>query len=354
MAAVELADRRRHERRERRVEVGDAVDDLAVDVEPEEPGVLAHQPVPVVAALGVGVGDADQRPVDRDLLRPQRVGAQRATAGLDDRGDRGDRGDVGEAGDPLGVPALAEQGAGADEDLAVAVLEVRRHQADPVAALPRTDEGCAASSSPRAARPGACRPGSASGGSHCWNASSVPGAPATVLPVTSIGASRPVSAPSTSAVEHGVGRAGLLVDDAGQVGGQGGAGPLVVAEHQHPHPVAEVEVLGAHDGHDGGGLGLAPGQHPVDRAAAAPDPALGPLVADRRQRAAYRLDDLPRPRGLPGLGEAAAQPVVDQQAPSRRRSAACGAPRPGGRRGAARACRRGGAAGRRGRPRAAP
>ena len=85
---------------------------------PEEPGVLAHQPVPVVAALGVGVGDTDQRPVDRDLLRPQRVGAQRPAPGLDDAGDRGDSGDVGEAGDPLGVPALAEQGAGADQHLA--------------------------------------------------------------------------------------------------------------------------------------------------------------------------------------------------------------------------------------------
>ena len=140
------------------------------------------------------------------------------------------------------------------------------------------------------------------------------GRTATVFPVTSIGASGPVSAPSTRAPSIACGRARLLVEHAGQVGGQGRTGALVVAEDQHPQPLAEVAVLGADDGHDRGGLGLGPGEHPVDRAAAAPDPALGPLVAHRRQRAAYGLDDL-LVLGRPGLGEVTLQPVLDEQAP---------------------------------------
>ena len=115
-------------------------------------------------------------------------------------------------------------------------------------------------------------------------------------------------------LEHRVRRAGLLVDDPGEVRGQGRSGALVVAEDQHPHPLGEVEVLVGADLDDGGGLRRRAGQHPVDRAAAAADAALGPLVADRRQRAAYRLHDL-LVLGQPGLGEPAGQPVVDQQHP---------------------------------------
>ena len=313
LVGVELRDRGRHERREQRVEVRDAVDDLSLGVDAEVAGVLADQPVPVVAALGVLVGDADQRPVHRDLLRPQRVGAQRATAGLHDRGDRGDRGDVGEPGDPLRVPALAEQRSGADEDLAVAVLEVRRDQARPTAGAPtgRRSAGAVEPAPSGSTRSDAARSRS---GSQARNAvqrgrgagDRLAGDEHRVEPAGLRGGDQ--------RLEHRVGRAGLLVDDPGEVRGQRRSGALVVAEDQHPHPLGEVEVLVGADLDDGGGLRRRAGQHPVDRAATAADAALGPLVADRRQRAAYRLDDL-LVLGQPGLGEPAGQPVVDQQHP---------------------------------------
>ncbi len=67
------------------------------------------------------------------------------------------------------------------------------------------------------------------------------------------------------AVEDEARGSGLLVEYAGEVGGQRGGGVLVVAEHEHPHPLAEVEVLGVDDLHHGVSLGLAAGEHPVDR-----------------------------------------------------------------------------------------
>ena len=61
--------------------------------------------------------------------------------------------------------------------------------------------------------------------------------------------------------------------------------------------VAEVEVLGGHDGHRGGGLRARPRQHPVDRRAAAPDAPLGPDVA---RPPAARVVRRPRPASSPG------------------------------------------------------
>ena len=276
--------------------------------------MLAHQPVPVVAALGVGVGDADQRPVHRDLLRPQRVGPQRPAPGLDDAGDRRDRRDVREAGDPPGVPALAEQCPGADQHLAVAVLEVRRHQPDPVAALPRADQAAQSWSTRPAARPAASRPARAVREPLPGTPAACPGRRPRSCPVTSIGASGPVSAPSTSAPSIACAEPDCWSSTPVRSAGRVAPARSWSQSTSIRRPVAEVAVLGADDRHDRGGLGLGPGEHPVDRAAAAPDPALGPLVAHRRQRAAYRLDDL-LVLGLAGLGEVPLQPVLDEQAP---------------------------------------
>ena len=107
----------------------------------------------------------------------------------------------------------------------------------------------------------------------------------------------------------------------GEVGGQRRAGALVVAEHQHPHPLGQVAVLGGDDLDDALRSSTRPRQHPVDRAAAAPDAPLGPLVADGRQRAPYRLDDLPRPRDSPVL----VRRPVSQSSTSSTQSSAVGA-----------------------------
>ena len=80
--------------------------------------MLAHEPVPVVAALRVVLADADHAPGERDLLEPGRVGPQRTPAGLHDGGAGRRGGEVDQPGDRPGVPALAEQSAGADEHLA--------------------------------------------------------------------------------------------------------------------------------------------------------------------------------------------------------------------------------------------
>ena len=150
----------------------------------------------------------------------------------------------------------------------------------------------------------------------------VSGDPATVRPVTSTGAG-PAARPRGAAARAG--RAGLLRQHAVEVGGQRRGRLLVVAEHQRPQPLAERRGAPACD--DLGqrrGLGLAAGQHPVDRAATAADPAPGELVADRRQRRA----DPPPGRlvlGRPVLRRR--RPVVEQQHPvvgGRRRA---GAPR---------------------------
>ena len=189
---VEVGDRGRRERRERRVEVRDPVDHVPALVEAVEAAVLAHQPVPVVAALGVRVGDAHDRPGQRDLLRPGRVGAQRAPARLHDRGGGRHRGEVDQAGDPAGVPALPQQPAGADQDPGAAGLEEAGDHAHPVPARPRPDQG--GDLVGRAARPAGRRgPGRRRRGAR----RACRGDPATVRPVTSSG-SRPAVAGSAS------------------------------------------------------------------------------------------------------------------------------------------------------------
>ena len=87
--------------------------------------VLADEPLPVGGALGMPVGDADDGPDVRHLLGPGGVEPQRPSARLDDRRRGGRRGQVDQRVDAAGVPALAEQRAGADEDPAVALLEER-------------------------------------------------------------------------------------------------------------------------------------------------------------------------------------------------------------------------------------
>ncbi len=218
--------------RERRVDVPDARDDVAFVVDAVEPLVLAHEPVPVVAALGVVLADADHGPGQRDLVRPGRVVAQGAAAGLHHGGAGGGGGQVDEAGDRSRVPALAEQAAGADEDLAVAVLEEARHPRHPVAAGPRPLEPAV----------------------DDLEAGAVDVLPQLLERVLRAGDGRTGDQQRVQ-VGHGVlevleregGRAGLLVDDAREVGGQRGGGALVVAEHEHAEALAQVAVLGLHD-----------------------------------------------------------------------------------------------------------
>ena len=158
------------------------------------------------------------------------------------------------------------------------------------------------------------RPARSRSGSQSRNPCSVAAAPATVLPVTSIGLSPLVSGAATraSSIECAEPACWSMtpVRSAGRVA------PARSWSQRTSIRIRsrEVEVLVGADLDDGGGLRRRPGQHPVDRAAAAADAALGPLVADRRQRAAYRLHDL-LVLGQPGLGEPAGQPVVDQQHP---------------------------------------
>ena len=116
--------------------MGDPVDDVAVGVDAVEPLVLAHQPGPVVVALGVRLRDAHDGPVGGDLVRPRRVGAQRPAPRLDDGRQGGRGGEVDEGGDAAGVPPLAEEAAGADEDLGPAGLEERGDVGDPGARGP--------------------------------------------------------------------------------------------------------------------------------------------------------------------------------------------------------------------------
>ncbi len=137
-----------------------------------------------------------------------RVGAQRPAAGLHDRGDGGGRGQVDQPGDPPGVPALAEQAAGADQHLAVAGLEERGHGRHPVRDGPRPG---------RASRPGRRPPTSslpASAGSRRSHEGGerrrVSGEPATVRPVTSSGESSSVRGVGQQRLQRGVRRPRLL------------------------------------------------------------------------------------------------------------------------------------------------
>ena len=256
---VEGGDGRRGVRRERRVDVSHARDDVALGVDAVEPVVLAHEPVPVVAALGVVLADADHGPGQRHLLRPGRVVAQRAAAGLHD-GGAGRRGrEVDEAGDRARVPALAEQATSADEHAAVAVLEEPRHPRHPLAAGPAALEAAVDDLEAGVADvlPQALQrllvPGDRRAGDH--QRVQVGGLVLEVL-------------------QRERGRPGLLVDDAVEVGGQRRGGALVVAEHEHAEPVAEVALLGQHDVGQRDRLGLAAREHPVDGTAASRMPRL--------------------------------------------------------------------------------
>ena len=119
---------------------GDPVGDRAVLVDAVEAGVLADQPLPVVGAARVAVADAGHRPGDRDLVLPGRVGAQGATARLHHGRQRGGGGEVDQTRDAAGVPALAEQAAGAHEDLGAAGGEEARDVPDPLTRRPATLE----------------------------------------------------------------------------------------------------------------------------------------------------------------------------------------------------------------------
>ena len=215
------------------------------------------------------------------------------------------------------------------------------------------DEAAAASSTRPAARPAACRPASGRAAT-AWNASSVPRrrrrrscrSPAS-------GASRPVSAPATSASSIACAEPDCWsmtpVRSAGRVAPARSWSQSTSIRSRSARLRCSAPTIAT----TAAVLDSLPGQDPVDRAAAAADPALGPLVADRRQRPAYRLDDL-LVLGHPGLGEVPVQPVVDEQAPvvgGRRGAVLLAHP---GAAAAAGACRRGAGGARRGRPRAAP
>ena len=271
--------------------MGHPVDDLAVGVQAEEALVLAHQPVPVVAALGVRVGDAHQRPVDGDLVRP--------------------RGSVRSARPRVWTTA----GRGGRDAVTSARPVIRRaSQPSPSSARVPTRTLRCPSSKYAVTRPTQSRlshgprrllsvvdpaSGSSRLSASVGSGSDVEGqerarrsARRRSVPVTSIGARTAGLRAGHQRVEHRVRRPDCWSITPVRSAGRVAPAPLVVAEHQHPQAVAEVAVLGPDDRHDRVGLGLGPGQHPVDGAAAAADPALGPLVAHRRQRPAYRLDDL--------------------------------------------------------------
>jgi hypothetical protein len=89
---------------------------------------------------------------------------------------------------------------------------------------------------------------------------------------------------------------------------------LVVAQHQHPQPLAEVATLDRDDLCQRVGLRLAAGEHPVDRGAATPDPGPCPAVPDRRQRPADRVHHVLVGR-VAGALQVTARPVVDQGHP---------------------------------------
>ena len=152
---------------------------------------------------------------------------------------------------------------------------------------------------------------------YSFSAVSVAVEPATVRPVTSRGWRSGCESSRCSRARRAEPACGEM--HAVQVGRQGRGGPLVVAEHQHPQPVAEVGVLGLDDLAERDGLRLAAREHPVDGAAAATDAALGELVPDRRQHVA---DPLER-RRRPGPWYAGAPPSPPAAASSRRPSGSC-------------------------------
>ena len=306
---VEVGDRRRGVRREGGVDVRDAGDHVALDVDAVEPLVLADEPVPVVAALGVVLADADHAPGQRDLLRPVRVRAQRAAAGLHDGGAGGRGGEVDQPGDRPRVPALAEQPARADQDLAVPLLEEPRHPRHPVAAGPGALLGPRGEVRvvrrdvllQRLQRLG--RPGDGPAGDE----QRVQVGHASARGARSASRAEPASCDSTPS------------RSAGSVAVACSWSQSTSIRIRGPSLRCSASTIWV----ERDDLRLAAGEHPVDRAAAAADPAPGELVPDRRQHRPDPLDDCRRPRRWC----AGARPSPRAAAPSRRRWGRAGAAR---------------------------
>ncbi len=107
---------------------------------------------------------------------------------------------------------------------------------------------------------------------------------------------------------------GLGVEDPVQGDRHGRGRALVVAQHQHPDPLADRGVLGRDDLRGRAGLGVRPGQHAVDGGAPATYAATRPLVAHRRQRGLHHREHLGVGRVV-GLGDVVEQPVADEPDP---------------------------------------
>ena len=329
-----LLGRRRVVVAEVRVDAGHPVDHDAVLVGGEVAGVLAGEAVPVVAAGDVMVRDADDRPDLRDLVGVLGVQTQRPSPGLHHRGGGGDRGQVDERGDARGVPALAEQPAGADEALRATEREVGRHVCHPRSAAPAPLEPGhrAVGDHPQVAREH--RVGLAEPGQEALEALDAAGHGAA-------GDQHRVEAGGDGVGEQGCehprGRARrlwrrLVVVGVADAGAARRGRALVVAQHQHTSPLAQVGQLGADDAADGGLLGPGPRGDPVDDALADAHAATGPHVADRGERrgdctqrpsvtlgvgaiGAAVLRAAPRAVALAGREHALPQPVVDHPAP---------------------------------------
>ena len=304
------------------------------DVEPaggvgcDVPLQLRHRALPVLRTARVALGDADGRPVDRDLRGPPRVGAQRPSAHLHGRLVRGRRGEVDDPGDAPRVPALAEHAAGADEHLRAPRGEVGGHLPDPAVRLPgQGPVGEAHPLQPRERHPA----GLGARERHRHDAERRPQAGVPLGHERREVRHRAGGAGDGPARhQHGVEQVGrgvvgelvehrprgprLAVDGAAHRHRHRRRRALVVGEHEHPHPRTEHTGRVVEDLDAGHRLRLRAREHTVGHLPAPPHAVARPDPADRRQGAAQDRERL----GVPGVlarRHAATEPVVDEEHP---------------------------------------
>ncbi len=252
--------------------------------------MLAHGAQVVGVAARVVLGDADDGPVVGDLVRALGVQPQRAPADLRD-GRRGGRAaEVDDDVERRAVPALAEQPAGADEDLRAPRLQPAGEQRHPDARRPpdpggEGDQGAVAvervveqpvGQHVRDERP----EGEEVLAAHRDGA---PGDQDRAQPRPEVAA--------CEREERQPGRAGgLLLGRLGQRRGRLRGPLLEVAQHGGPQLVAERVRLGLQHVHRRAGLGRRQRADPVDRGGRRAQAPHGQQVAQARQHRADRLE----------------------------------------------------------------
>ena len=280
------------------VEVRDPVDHVTLLVDGEPPRMLADEAAVVGVALRPVRRHTRHRPVHRDLVRMQRVGAKRPAAGLHDRGRRGRRRQVDHPRHGPCIPSLAEQPSCADQAAGPAAVQGvgGRRQPPRGAGALQHDDALAGDRLVWQQFPQHGRLGPDAGARHHHRSR---------LGDPLVGDHR---------LEQPACRARLRFDHAVEVGGQRRRGGEV---RQDEHPRVRVLPDGVGDDLRGGGrLRGAAAQHPVDERDPGLDPRLGQAVAHPWQQVA----DPPRERALLRLGgRQCLQPEVGYRQPVRER-----------------------------------